>query len=46
MEAVADYRDHLRSFELVGVNPVLDDHNRTAELAYELAASAFGKRVL
>jgi arginase len=46
MEAVADHRDHLRSFELVEVNPILDDHNRTAELACELAASAFGKRVL
>ncbi|WP_262176914.1 arginase [Haloarcula laminariae] len=45
MEAVADYRDQLRSFELVEVNPILDDHNRTAELACELAASAFGKRV-
>ncbi|MDS0258440.1 arginase [Haloarcula sp. S1CR25-12] len=46
MEAVARYRDQLRSFELVEVNPILDDHNRTAELACELAASAFGKRVL
>jgi len=46
MEAVAGHRDHLRSLELVEVNPILDDHNRTAELACELAASAFGKRVL
>jgi len=46
MEAVAAHRDHLRSLELVEVNPILDDHNRTAELACELAASAFGKRVL
>ena len=45
MEAVAEHRDQLRSFELVEVNPILDDHNRTAELACELAASAFGKRV-
>jgi len=46
MESVAGYRDQLRSFELVEVNPILDDHNRTAELACELTASAFGKRVL
>ncbi|MDS0281714.1 arginase [Haloarcula onubensis] len=46
MESVADFRDRLRSFELVEVNPILDDHNRTAELACELVASAFGKRVL
>jgi arginase len=46
MESVASYRDQVRSFELVEVNPILDDHNRTAELACELAASAFGKRVL
>ncbi|SNR32245.1 arginase [Halorubrum vacuolatum] len=36
----------LRSMELVEVNPTLDQYNETAELATELAASAFGKRVL
>ncbi|MFC6988759.1 arginase [Haloplanus sp. GCM10025708] len=36
----------LRSIELVEVNPVLDDHNETAELAVELAASGFGRRIL
>ncbi|MBX0303008.1 arginase [Haloarcula salinisoli] len=46
MEAVADHRDRLCSLDLVEVNPILDDHNQTAELACELAASAFGKRVL
>jgi arginase len=46
MEYVAKRSDQLRSLELVEVNPILDDHNRTAELACELAASAFGKRVL
>jgi arginase len=46
MECVAKRRNRLRSLELVEVNPILDDHNRTAELACELAASAFGKRVL
>ncbi|MFB6217969.1 MAG: arginase family protein, partial [Halobacteriaceae archaeon] len=34
------------SMDLVEVNPILDEHNGTAELAVELAASAFGKRVL
>jgi len=38
--------DRLASLELVEVNPVLDEHNRTAELAVELAASALGKRIL
>jgi arginase len=36
----------VRSLELVEVNPILDDHNRTAELAVELAASALGKSIL
>lgn len=36
----------LTSLELVEVNPILDEHNRTAELAVELAASALGKRIL
>ncbi len=46
MEYVANYHDELRSFELVEVNPILDDHNQTAELGCELVASAFGKRIL
>ncbi|MEF8780110.1 MAG: arginase [Haloferacaceae archaeon] len=45
MEQVAE-TGALRSMELVEVNPTLDQHNETAELATELAASAFGKRVL
>lgn len=45
MESVAE-TDCVRSMELVEVNPTLDQHNETAELATELAASAFGKRVL
>jgi len=36
----------LAALELVEVNPILDQHNRTAELAVELAASALGKRIL
>jgi len=38
--------DRLGAFEIVEVNPILDQHNRTAELAVELAASAFGQRTL
>lgn len=33
------------SLEVVEVNPVLDDRNRTAELAVELIASALGKKI-
>jgi arginase len=46
MEAVADRLDSVRSMEVVEVNPVLDKHNRTAELAVELVASALGKQIL
>jgi len=46
MEYVAEHHDRLRSMEVVEVNPILDQHNKTAELACELVASAFGKRVL
>ncbi|MFB6090480.1 MAG: arginase [Halobellus sp.] len=45
LEAVADC-GCLRSLELVEVNPILDEHNETAELAAELAASALGKQIL
>lgn len=34
------------SFEMVELNPVLDDRGRTAELGVELIASAFGKTIL
>jgi len=46
MERVAAPEVPLTSMELVEVNPILDEHNRTAELAVEMAASALGKRVL
>ncbi|WP_284010072.1 arginase [Haloarcula pelagica] len=46
MEYVADNRESLRSMEVVEVNPILDEHNQTAELACELVASAFGERIL
>ncbi len=45
MEILADH-GHLLSFEIVEVNPVIDERNRTAELAVELACSAFGKKIL
>jgi arginase len=34
------------SLEIVEVNPILDSRNETAALAVELAASAFGERIL
>ena len=45
MEIIAD-DGHMTSFEIVEVNPVIDEHNRTADLAVELALSAFGKKIL
>lgn len=36
----------LAALELVEVNPILDEHNQTAELACELAASALGDTIL
>ena len=36
----------LQSMEVVEVNPVLDERNRTAQLAVELVTSALGKRIL
>lgn len=36
----------IRSLDLVEVNPILDERNLTAEIAVELALSAFGKRIL
>src|SRR5271168_168006 len=45
MEILADH-GRLLSFEIVEVNPVIDDRNRTADLAVELACSAFGKKIL
>jgi len=42
----AEANTALAALELVEVNPILDEHNRTAELACELAASLFGDRIL
>ncbi|MGB9963354.1 arginase [Halobacterium hubeiense] len=49
LEAIAQRdaeEDCLRSMEVVEVNPILDESNRTADIAAELAASALGKRIL
>jgi arginase len=47
MESVArNGIESLSSLEFVEVNPILDEHNRTAELAVELAGSVLGKSVL
>jgi arginase len=45
MEMLAD-TGKLIGMDLVEVNPVLDERNRTAELATELILSALGKRIL
>lgn len=45
MEIIADH-GRMLSFEIVEVNPVLDEQNQTADLAVELALSAFGKKIL
>jgi arginase len=36
----------LVAMDLVEINPILDRENHTAELAAELIASAFGRRIL
>src|SRR6185437_90951 len=45
MEIIADH-GRMLSFEIVEVNPVIDEHNRTADLAVQLICSAFGKKIL
>jgi len=45
MELLCD-SGKMTSMEIVEVNPVLDEANRTALLAVELAMSALGKRIL
>ncbi|HEY2064767.1 MAG TPA: arginase [Gemmatimonadaceae bacterium] len=45
MEMVAD-TGKLIGLDLVETNPVLDERNRTAELAVQLAMSAFGHRII
>jgi arginase len=45
LELVAE-SELMTSFEIVEVNPILDRGNETATLAVDLAASAFGARIL
>ncbi|HSY03420.1 MAG TPA: arginase [Acidobacteriaceae bacterium] len=45
MEIIADH-GRMVALEVVEVNPVIDEHNRTAALAVELISSAFGKKIL
>src|SRR5512140_921998 len=45
MEIIADH-GRMLSLDVVEVNPVIDEHNRTAELAVELAMSALGKKII
>jgi len=45
MEIISDH-GRMLSMEIVEVNPVIDEHNQTADLAVELALSAFGKKIL
>jgi len=46
MELLYETETKLAAMELVEVNPILDKHNKTAELACELAASALGDSIL
>lgn len=45
LEMIAD-SGRLVGMDLVEINPVLDERNRTAALAVDLIVSAFGKRIL
>ena len=44
MEFLAD-SGHVSSMDIVEVNPILDNQNKTAELAVSLICSLFGKRI-
>ena len=45
MEMIAD-TEAMLSLEVVEINPVIDEHNRTALLGVELVLSALGKKIL
>lgn len=45
MEMIADTKK-MASFEITEVNPILDVHNKTANVGMELVLSAFGKQIL
>jgi arginase len=45
LEMIAD-SESMVSFELVEINPVIDEHNTTALLGVELVLSGLGKKIL
>ena len=45
MEMIAD-SETMASMEIVEINPVIDEHNRTALLGVELVLSGLGKKIL
>jgi arginase len=45
MEMLAD-TEAMVSLEVVEINPVIDEHNRTALLGVELVLSGLGKKIL
>ena len=45
MEILAE-STKVASIDVVEINPILDNGNRTAELAVELVASLLGRRIL
>src|ERR1700691_1438699 len=45
MEMIAD-SEAMASLEVVEINPIIDEHNRTALLGVELVLSALGKKIL
>src|SRR5258707_9927538 len=45
MEMIAD-TEAMVSLEIVEINPVIDEHNRTALLGVELVLSGLGKKIL
>jgi len=45
MEMIAD-SEAMVSMEIVEINPVIDEHNRTALLGVELVLSGLGKKIL
>ncbi|PYT73874.1 MAG: arginase, partial [Acidobacteria bacterium] len=45
MEMISD-TESMVSMEVVEINPILDEHNRTALLGVELVLSALGQKIL
>ena len=45
LEMIAD-SEAMVSMEVVEINPVIDEHNRTALLGVELVLSGLGKKIL